>query len=401
VTANRNEISNGTGKANGDNASSRTSTVAGAAVDLRQPGYVGAIASISSEDVPALFEGAKFYSPAVGDANKSSLTSWLMGLLDRNGPVSLRRPEAMAPDTPCISLSVIGSGSAMADLPPSGNEFSMAVQQIERISGTRFGAIYPLAAATVSALAPVVAASQLGVPLIDADGMGRTFALIHHTAMYLAGVSLTPLVAQGPTGESVLLQTPAGPRADRLLRGNVDALGGWAALAAYSTTVGVLRRAALPGTMSRLINVGRVLLQYTDPDELVVRLAAITGCRRIGRGRIVELEHLSRPTDWTIPAHPSSLVLQEIGGLGRQLRIELRSEIVAVFADGELVAAAPDLLCLFDASRGVLATLDSLEPGDLVDVLATPADAVWYSPEGMAMVGLASHGIPLPHPRRR
>jgi hypothetical protein len=49
----------------------------------------------------------------------------------------------------------------------------------------------------------------------------------------------------------------------------------------------------------------------------------------------------------------------------------------------------------------VLATLDSLEPGDLVDVLATPADAIWYSPEGMAMVGLAANGIPLPHPRRR
>jgi DUF917 family protein len=48
-----------------------------------------------------------------------------------------------------------------------------------------------------------------------------------------------------------------------------------------------------------------------------------------------------------------------------------------------------------------VATLDSLEPGDLVDVLATPADAVWYTPEGMAMVGLVSHGIPLEHPRRR
>ncbi|MET3803332.1 DUF917 family protein [Nakamurella sp. UYEF19] len=369
--------------------------------EQRGSGYVGAIASISSEDVPALYEGAKFYSPALGDANKSSLTSWLTRLLDRNGPVSLMRAEVLPPETPCVSLCVIGSGSAMTDLPPSGNEFSMAVRQVEQATDTRFGAIYPLAAATVSAFAPVVAASQLGISLIDADGMGRTYALIHHTAMHLAGVSATPLVAYGPTGESVLVRTPAGPRADRLLRGNVDALGGWAALAAYPTTTGVLRRAALPGTLSRLINVGRVLLQYTDPDQLLVRLAAVIGCRRIGRGRIVELEHLSRPTDWTIPAHPSSLVVQELGDLGRQLRIELRSEIVAVFADGELVAAAPDLLCLFDASRGVLATLDSLEPGDLVDVLATPADAIWYSTEGMAMVGLGSHGIPLDHPRRR
>jgi hypothetical protein len=34
-------------------------------------------------------------------------------------------------------------------------------------------------------------------------------------------------------------------------------------------------------------------------------------------------------------------------------------------------------------------------------VLVTPADAVWYSAEGMEMVGLSSHGIPLEHPRRR
>ena len=365
------------------------------------PTYVGAIATIGAQDVPALFEGAKFYSPSVGDANRSSLTSWLIGLLERNGPVSLRRAEALPPDTACISVCVIGSGNAMADLPPAGDEFERAIRLVEQLGGNRFGAVYPLAAATVSALVPVVAAAQLGVPLIDADGMGRTYALIHHTAMHLAGVSPTPLAAFGPTGESVLVQTPTGPRADRLLRGNVDALGGWAALAAYPTTAGVLRRAALPGTVSRLINVGRVLLQRTAPDLMLSRLTAITGCRRVGRGRIVELEHLSRPTDWTIPAHPSSLVVQESGELGRQLRIELRSEIVAVFADGALVAGAPDLLCLMDVSRGVLATLDSLEPGDLVDVLSTPAEPIWFSSEGMAMVGLAAQGIPMDHPRQR
>jgi DUF917 family protein len=364
-------------------------------------GYLGATTSIGAEDVPALYEGAKFYSPAVGDANRSSLTSWLVGLLERNGPVPLLRVETVDPGTPCVSVCVLGSGSALADLPPAGDEFESAIRQIERLQGVRFGAVYPLAAATVSALVPVVAASQLGVPLLDADGMGRTYALIHHTAMHLAGVSPTPLVAQGPTGESVLVEVLAGPRADRLLRANVDTLGGWAALAAYPTTAGVLRRAALPGTMSRIANVGRLLLERIDPDLLISRLSAVTGCRRLGRGRIVETEHLSRPSDVTIPAHPSSLVVDETGGLGRQLRIELRSEIVAVFANGALIAGAPDLVCLVDVARGALATLDSLEPGDLVDVLVTPADAVWYSTEGMEMVGLSSHGIPLEHPRRR
>ncbi|MFE4777792.1 DUF917 family protein [Streptomyces sp. NPDC056713] len=364
-------------------------------------GHVGAIASISADDVPALHEGARFYSQAACGTNKSSLTSWLAGLLDRNGPVAMRRVESVARDTPCIALCVLGSGAALADLPPAGDEFALAVQRLEQLQQVSFGAVYPLAAATVSALVTVAAASQLGVPLLDADGMGRVFAPVHHTSMHLAGLSPTPLVAQGPTGESVLIDTPAAGRADRLLRATVDSLGGWAALAAYPACAGTLRRATLPGTVSRLINVGRLLRASTGPDRLVDRLAAITGCRRIGRGRIVELEHLRRPTDVTASAHPSSLVMDELAGQRRQLRIELRNEVVAVFADGALVAAAPDVVCLMDDSRGELASLDSLEPGDLLDVLATPAEALWYSPKALAMVGPSSHGIHLDHPRRR
>ncbi len=134
---------------------------------------------------------------------------------------------------------------------------------------------------------------------------------------------------------------------------------------------------------------------------LLTRLSVLTGCRRIGRGRIVELEHLSRPTDMTIPAHPSSVILTETSGTGRLFRLELRSEIVAVFADGALAAATPDLICLVDVLSGRVASLDSLQPGTVVDIVATPADAAWYSPQGLAMVGPATHGIPLPHPRQR
>jgi len=364
-------------------------------------GYVGAAATISADDVPVLFEGAKFYSSAVTEVGYATVLAWTVNVLRRNGPVRLVRPETLPPQTRCVALCSIGSGPAVADLPPAGDEFSGAITELEQLTGAPFGAVYPLAAATISALYPLAAASQLGLPLIDADGMGRAFAIVQHTAMRLAGIAPAPLVLRGATGESVAIQLGVPARMDRLLRSNVDTLGGWAALAAYPATAGELRHAALPGTMSRLLNVGRLLLESHDPDVLVARLAAVTGCRRIGRGRIVELEHHSRPSDVTLPAHPSSIVIEEVGGQDRLLRLELRSEIVAVFADGALVAAAPDLICLLDVLRGELSTLDALRPGDLVDVLVMPADAVWYSAAGLAMVGPASHGIPLDHPRRR
>lgn len=358
-------------------------------------------ALLAADDVAALSEGAMLYSPSLGASHLSVTTAWLEDLLDRNGPLRLVPPGALPPDTGCAAVCVLGSGAAMSDLPPSGDEFLEAVRALEHLTERPVGAVYPLSAATVSALVPAVVASQLGVPLVDADGMGRTFALIHHTAMHLAGMPATPLVVRGTTGESVSVDVPQAWRADALLRTCVDALGGWGALAGYPTTAGRLAATALPGTLSRLVEVGRVLRDARDPDVIVARLAAVNGCRRVGRGRIVDLEHLSRPTDATIPAHPSSVVVEQTGSDARQLRLELRSEVVAVFSDGALTAAAPDLITLLDVDRGVIAPLDSLWPGDLVDVLVIPAHPVWYSAEALAMVGPASHGIPLDHPRRR
>ncbi|MEH3077812.1 MAG: DUF917 domain-containing protein [Quadrisphaera sp.] len=356
---------------------------------------------LTADDVPALTAGAMLYSPSLAPSSLAATVAWLTDLLERGGPLRLMAPRALPPDVGCAAVCVIGSGAALADLPPTGDEFVAAVRELERLSGREVGAVLPLSAATVSALVPAAVACQLGVPLLDADGMGRTFALIHHTSMHLAGLPVTPLVVAGATGESISLRVPDAWRADALLRAGIDALGGWGALAAYPSTAGELATASLPGTVSRLVEAGRVLLGTRDPDAVVARLAAVNGCRRVGRGRIVALEHLSRPTDATIPTHPSSVVVEQVGPDARQLRLELRSEVVAVFSDGSLTAAAPDLITLLDVERGVIAPLDSLWPGDLVDVLVIPAHPVWYSAEALTMVGPASHGITLDHPRRR
>ena len=67
---------------------------------------------VTADDVPALVEGAKFYSPAVGDAGWISMVSWSIELLRRNGPVVLVRPDAVAPQTRAVGLCAIGSGAA-------------------------------------------------------------------------------------------------------------------------------------------------------------------------------------------------------------------------------------------------------------------------------------------------
>lgn len=359
----------------------------------------GAVTQIAAADVPALYAGANFHSPAIGESGRGWLVDWLAGLLEETGPIPLLRPESLDPHAWCAAMCVLGSGSALTDLPPTGDEFVESTRMLEHAVGQRLSAVYPLAAATVSALFPVAAAAQLGVPLMDCDGMGRAFAQIHQTAMYLSGVAVAPAALVGATGEGVLVRSTDDSRADQLCRASLDVLGGWGALVGYPSTVQRAGRGALRGTVSRLLAVGRLLVDPVDADLLLSRLSAVNAARRVGRGRIVELEHLSRRADMTVPTHPTSVVIDDVEGA--ILRLELRSEVVAVFSDGVMVAAAPDLITLFDVTRGGLATLDNLEHGDLLDVLVTPAEAVWYGAAGLAMVGPSAHGIPLDHPRRR
>ncbi len=46
-----------------------------------------------------------------------------------------------------MAVCVIGSGAALADLPPTGDEFATAVRELEQLSGRPVGASWPLSAA--------------------------------------------------------------------------------------------------------------------------------------------------------------------------------------------------------------------------------------------------------------
>jgi uncharacterized protein len=356
------------------------------------------VLAIGAEDIPALAAGGRFFASAAAPVSALALTDWVSDLLREHGPVPLLRPGNLPPSSTCAAVGVVGSPIAMAELPPTGDEFVEAVRRLETRVGTRLAGVFPLAAAAVNALTPVVAAAQLGIPLLDADGMGRVFPLVQQTSLHLAGVPVAPVAAVAATGEAVLVEAASGARAEVVLRAAVTVVGGWAATASHACTSTDLARAGVPGTVSRLLAVGRVLLEGGTADQTVSRLAALTGARRVTRGRVVDLEHHTRPSDLAMPAHPSNVIVAEPDG-GRLVRLEAQNDVLLVLADGAVIAAVPDIVCLLDAVRGGVASLDGLEVGDLVEVLVMPSAALWYTPDGLDLVGPRAFGLPLDHPR--
>ncbi|MEW9550238.1 DUF917 family protein [Nonomuraea sp. NPDC050783] len=401
---------------------------------------------ITAADVPALLAGAEFFSTSAAGEGIDFAGVWLGDVLAHAGPVRLVPPAGLDPGTVCAAIGAMGSTTAMAELPPSGDEPAVLARSLAGRCGGPLGAVLPLNAASVNALFPVAAAALLGLPLIDCDGMGRVFPLIHQTTFELAGLPLAPMAAVSAGYDALLLETGSA-RAERLARVVAQSAGGWLLCALYPTRVGRLAGAAIPGSMSRVLEVGRVLHahaasarpswngspgalgplgspgapgplgspgpldspgspggpglrggQVAPHERLLAELAAATGASVLGGGRLVEIGPSVRQAAALFPGNPVGLAVHDHDS-GRLIRIEAHNELILALSDGSLAAAVPDLLCLLDRGTLRMTGPGRLTAGDQVDVLVVPAAPLWHTIPGLALGGPGAFGFPLRHPK--
>ena len=64
-------------------------------------------------------------------------------------------------------------------------------------------AVAPAEIGGLNALEPLIVAADLGIPVLDCDGMGRAFPQLHQFAPFIYGKSFYPAVLTNHHGDSV------------------------------------------------------------------------------------------------------------------------------------------------------------------------------------------------------
>ncbi|UGY94575.1 DUF917 domain-containing protein [Streptomyces gobiensis] len=354
---------------------------------------------ISASDLPAIVAGNQLLCSGRGAAGGlDGVTVCVADLLERCGPVPLVHLDDLPADAMCAAVGGVGGYASVLELPPGGDEFALAVRALEDRTGNRLDAVVALNSAGPNALLPIAAAAALGLPLVDCDGMGRIFPLIHQTTYALAGLSTTPLAGVSQTGDTVVLETRSA-RADLLLRGIVDASGGFMTCAMYPATAGQLSEAAIKGSTSRIMRVGELLTTETRHAALLAGLSRTVGARVLASGQVIALD-LPSPSVGArqYPSVPTSIVVAEPAGGGPVVRLEAQNEILLALIDGAVAAAVPDVLCLLDRQKLHPVGLEGIAVGDHVDVLVVPAAPMWHSAAGLELAGPRAFGFPVRHP---
>ena len=111
---------------------------------------------------------------------------------------------------------------------------------------------------------PFVVAAQLGLPLVDADGMGRAFPEIQMIVATMHGVSATPMTLADEKGNTAVIDTIDNSWTERLARTLTVDFGATSMIALYPMTGQQLKGGAfIAGTIGLAEELGRLVREYS------------------------------------------------------------------------------------------------------------------------------------------
>ncbi|WP_327106183.1 DUF917 domain-containing protein [Nonomuraea glycinis] len=339
------------------------------------------------EDIPALARGcAVLGTGGGGDVRTGALAA--RRAIETYGEVPLVRLADLPEDALVVPLSGIGAPTVGHEMIYGEDEPRRVVEEVERIFGRPPTAIMSSEIGGSNGVAPVAWAAQLGLPLLDADGMGRAFPEVQMISMYVAGLPADLVIMSDIVGNVVTIRPIDGLWSERLARAVCVAAGSHALMADYILTAAQARGAVIEGTVTRALEVGRSTEGAAEP---LAALQRELGAARLITGKLTDVER--RTTGGFVRG---TATIEGTGDdRGRTLRLELQNENLVAIEDGEVRAMVPDLITVVDTETAGAIQTESLRYGQRVAVLAWPCDPLWRTPKGLETAGPRAFGYDL------
>jgi DUF917 family protein len=299
-------------------------------------------------------------------------------------------PEELPDDALVVAAGGMGAPVVSWEKLPRGEEEADAVRALEEHLGRKAEAIAPLEMGGSNSLVALAVGAQLGVPVLDGDGMGRAFPELQMVTYLIYGGSPSPAAVADEKGNCTVLSRVRDVYAlERIARAVTIEYGGHAGLAMCPMSGAEARASCVPGTLSLALRAGQAIedarADGRDPVEAVLE---VTGGRRLFRGKLVDVER--RLVSGFARGRTT---LEGLGtDEGERVVVEFQNENLIARRDGEFLAVVPDLIALVDLDSGEPLTVEVLRYGFRVDLLVLPPSPVLTTPAALEFVGPRAFG---------
>lgn len=301
-----------------------------------------------------------------------------------HGSVRVLDPDDVEDDGVVVPVAMIGAPTVILERIPGGQELDLAMEGFEHLQQQRVIATMPIEAGGINSTIPIVLAARRGLPLVDADGMGRAFPEVQMVTLGAGGAKAFPLVLADESSNVVSISAARdNESAERLARAAVVAMGGSAVVAHYAVDAAHLRAWAVPHSVSLAVAIGRALRRArVEGSDLIGAIAPICGATRLFTGQVVDVQ---RSTQAGFVRGRLTLKGLDIDS-GRSAEVDFQNENLVVRSEDAVLAAVPDLISLVEADSGQPLTTEGMRFGLRVHVVGIPSSPVWWRPEALPLV---------------
>ena len=304
--------------------------------------------------------------------------------IEKRGPLRLVKIDELNDDELVVFPFGIGSPVPFLERITLDKELKVAYEAMQRWMGRKVGAIMSAEIGGMNSVVPFAVASELGLPVIDGDGMGRAYPEVQLTTFTLYGHGAAPIVVGDARGNAVVINSIDNFWAERLARPAAIEFGAIAGGWAFPITVGDLKEAAVLDTVTYAEEIGKAIRQaqtaHRDPIDAVT---GVTKGFRLLNGRIVDVQR-KQERGWTL----GETVIEGLDGYaGRTVTVRFQNEHLVVIENDEIIVSVPDLIAILDTERGDPITTENLRYGFRVSILGIPCDEKWRTPAGIELGG--------------
>lgn len=311
----------------------------------------------------------------------------LRELLAETPAVPMVGAPDLADDARVALVAMVGAPLPMFERFVDAAHFARPVEVLARHLGAEFDYVMGYEIGSMNALIPVMVAARTGLPLVDADTLGRSFPQVDMSGFAIAGVKMTP-IAVSDVRENDLIITRAvdGKWTEALLRPIATACGSIIAIAGSHSGKDVKQHAHL-GTYSRAMRIGRAITeaqrQHIDP---VAALLSDERGNALHTGKVVDVER--RILDGFVRGR--ALIESEAGV---SATLYFQNEYSVVERAGHKLAMVPDLIAVFDTERGEPLGTEALRYAQRVTILRLPPLPRHLTPQALSVLGPRAFGF--------
>ncbi|NNG37587.1 DUF917 domain-containing protein [Nakamurella sp. DB0629] len=341
---------------------------------------------VTEDDVELIAKGAAVLGAGGGGDPYIGMLMAQQTLRAR-GPVPLVHPRDLSDDAVVFPVAMMGAPTVMVEKLPTTEQFAEAITALSRYVGKRVTHVACAEAGGINSTIPVIAAAELGLPLVDGDLMGRAFPELQMVLPTLAGIAGTPMSIADEKGNTGILSSVDNPWSERMARALTIEMGCSAIISNFVMDGATFRAASVPGTLGVCRQLGRAIVQARSAHRSAVdAVVDVLNGRLVYTGKVTDVARrtatgFARGTATVAP----------LTGQGDTLTLEFQNEHLLAarqHSGGQHIeVSTPDLIIVLDAETGDPITTEALRFGQRVSVLGAPCDERWHTEAGVALVG--------------